>query len=67
MTLKSEPVRQFHCRKCDHRWEVPFGGGRQLVCPVCGSQDIYRTNPGTLPPCGRGRGRKCRSKREEGF
>lgn len=54
-------IRKFHCLKCDHTWEVPFGTGRQLVCPRCGSMNIHRTNPGVFPP-----GRKGRHARRKG-
>lgn len=50
-------MREFRCFNCDHKWEVPFGGGRQITCPKCGSTKIKRTNPGIGGPHrGRGRG-----------
>ena len=48
--MNDEASRRFHCRKCDHRWEVPFGGGRQMVCPRCGGRTF--TEP-TLETCRR--------------
>ncbi len=38
-------MREFKCSDCGHKWDVPFGGGRQMVCPNCGQAKIKRTNP----------------------
>jgi len=52
-----EAMRKFKCFHCDHEWKVPFGGGRQMVCPKCGKDKIKRTNPGMGGPHkGKGRG-----------
>ncbi|MHB8202519.1 MAG: hypothetical protein ACYDHG_02305 [Desulfomonilaceae bacterium] len=62
MELKGDKLtRKFLCLKCGHNWEVPFGGGRQLICPKCGGMTISRTNPGERPWCCSGsRKKKCR-------
>lgn len=36
------PRRTFVCYECNHRWQVPYGGTRPGVCPVCSSRDIHR-------------------------
>ncbi len=46
-----EPRREFRCFSCGHEWTVPYGTGRVLSCPKCGSFRIKRMNPG--PPPGR--------------
>lgn len=40
-----EVLRAFKCSQCGHGWAVPFGGGRQIACPKCGSAKIKRANP----------------------
>jgi uncharacterized protein len=35
-------ARMFMCRKCDHRWESPQGGGRPDNCPECKQNDFHR-------------------------
>jgi predicted DNA-binding protein (UPF0251 family)/DNA-directed RNA polymerase subunit RPC12/RpoP len=34
--------RTFECESCLHRWQSPFGTGRPLKCPKCGSTAFYR-------------------------
>ena len=52
-----ELLREFKCFHCGHEWKMPFGGGRQMTCPKCGSAKIKRTNPGMGGPHrGRGKG-----------
>ncbi len=34
--MNEEPTRRFHCRTCNHRWNVSFGGGRQWYVPGVG-------------------------------
>ncbi|MGD2072493.1 MAG: DUF134 domain-containing protein, partial [Candidatus Thorarchaeota archaeon] len=29
--------RLFKCFSCDHKWKLPYGGGRPQICPECGS------------------------------
>jgi len=57
-------MREFKCLRCGHEWKVPFGGGRQMVCPKCGKDRIKRTNPGIARP-GRGGGRRFRGGRNQ--
>jgi len=40
-----EPMRKFKCYDCGYLWEVPYGTGRQIVCPKCFSRNIKRINP----------------------
>jgi len=39
-------VHVFRCRKCDHEWELHVGQccRGELLCPVCGSADVDRTD-----------------------
>jgi predicted DNA-binding protein (UPF0251 family) len=34
--------RQFLCRDCQHKWQVPYGTGRPAACPRCQSHNIHR-------------------------
>lgn len=34
--------RRFNCRKCDHKWDEPFGTGRPEQCPKCNDEDVRR-------------------------
>ena len=34
--------RRFNCRKCDYKWDAPFGTGRPEQCPECNDVDIRR-------------------------
>ena len=47
-------MRRFRCFDCGHEWEVPYGTGRPVECPKCGSKNIHR-HPQDRGP-GRGRG-----------
>ena len=47
--------RSFLCADCGHSWEVPYGGGRQAVCPKCTSVNFHRTDEGRGRGFGRGR------------
>jgi len=61
----TEDQREFRCLDCRHEWQVPFGGGRQVVCPKCQNTRIRRTNPGRRPGFGGWR-RRGRPSAEEG-
>ncbi len=37
-----DDIRRFNCRKCDHKWDEPFGTGRPGQCPECHEADIRR-------------------------
>jgi len=38
----SLPLKKFKCYECGYEWEVPYGTGRPLKCPKCGSSNIHR-------------------------
>lgn len=44
--IKMTQQRVFSCNACDHSWEEPFGTGRPVVCPKCGSDLVWRINAG---------------------
>ena len=50
--------RIFHCRDCDHAWEVSYGTERPGECPKCKSSNIHRAEYGRgyTRRAGRGRG-----------
>jgi predicted DNA-binding protein (UPF0251 family) len=52
--------RRFLCESCRHQWSAPFGTGRPLGCPACGSVEFHRTDAG--PARGRGAGPRARSR-----
>jgi len=35
-------ARKFECFECGRKWDEPYGTGRPLSCPACGSKDIHR-------------------------
>jgi DNA-directed RNA polymerase subunit RPC12/RpoP len=35
-------TRKFECFDCGKKWEEPYGTGRPLSCPSCGSRNIHR-------------------------
>ena len=58
------PMRRFECSECSHVFDVPFGTGRPMACPRCGSSSIYRKD-GNMG-MGRGRGGYGRGRRFRG-
>lgn len=50
--------RIFHCRDCDHTWEISYGTKRPGQCPKCSSANIHRAeyDRGYTRRAGRGRG-----------
>ncbi|MBW1648483.1 MAG: DUF134 domain-containing protein [Deltaproteobacteria bacterium] len=42
--------RRFQCAACSHQWEEPPGTGRPSACPLCSSEDFFRTAPRSLAP-----------------
>ena len=50
-------MREFLCKLCGHRWQVPPGGGRPPECPSCNKDQFCRTD--AQRGRGRGRGRGC--------
>jgi predicted DNA-binding protein (UPF0251 family) len=34
--------RQFVCYECKNEWSLPYGGGKPMECPKCGSKNIHR-------------------------
>lgn len=32
--------RKFRCEECGHEWKAPYGTGRPVECPECGSGPI---------------------------
>ncbi|HIE34535.1 MAG TPA: hypothetical protein EYP86_05290 [Candidatus Altiarchaeales archaeon] len=60
-------TRRFKCYNCKHEFEVPYGTGgmgRDMKCPMCGSNSVHRVDAGPRgsgigrgpSPQGRGRG-----------
>lgn len=37
-------MRMFKCYSCGHGWEEPYGTGRPMTCPKCGSNNIHRAD-----------------------
>jgi predicted DNA-binding protein (UPF0251 family)/DNA-directed RNA polymerase subunit RPC12/RpoP len=37
--------RRFQCGACGHRWDEAPGTGRPSACPLCGSENFFRTAP----------------------
>ena len=61
-------MRKFICDGCKHSWEIPYGTGKPVNCPVCESGSVHRAQDdrGSAAGPGRRRGRCCRgSKRNE--
>ena len=50
-------MRKFRCFDCGNEWEEPFGTGRPLECPKCGSQNFCRVDRGRGMGKGRGGGK----------
>lgn len=44
-------MRRFRCEGCGHEWELPCGGprGRDLTCPRCNCDDVYRIDQSGKP------------------
>jgi rubrerythrin len=42
---------EFHCKGCEHSWELQWNEGRPTSCPLCGADTIYRVG-------GDGRGKR---------
>ena len=36
------PLFDFHCKKCDHSFEVLVRGSVTLACPECGSEAVEK-------------------------
>ena len=36
------PLFDFHCKKCDHSFEVLVRGSVTPACPECGSEDVEK-------------------------
>jgi putative FmdB family regulatory protein len=36
------PIFDFHCRKCDHAFEVLVRGSATVACPECGSEEVEK-------------------------
>ncbi|MGD9126292.1 MAG: DUF134 domain-containing protein [Planctomycetia bacterium] len=53
-------MREFLCQLCQHRWQVPHGGGRPPQCPKCGGNQFNRTDAQRGRGRGRGHGRRGR-------
>ncbi|MCD6493084.1 MAG: DUF134 domain-containing protein [Archaeoglobaceae archaeon] len=39
-------MRKFRCFDCGYEWEEPFGTGRPMQCPKCGSTNFCRQDAG---------------------
>lgn len=35
-------MRKFQCSDCNHSWEVAYGTGRPVQCPLCKGKNIHR-------------------------
>ena len=40
---RTDNIRIFLCKDCNHKWQVPFGAGRPQTCPKCENKNIYRS------------------------
>jgi uncharacterized protein len=58
--VKMTNDRKFKCSACEHKWQVPHGGGRPMACPQCQSTNFHRaeSDRGYARSGGNGGGRR---------